>query len=303
MTITARHACITGGSRLTWFKIALLAFGAVALAPLAGVGRTAAQEPRTNAPFSCHNSGSGATALNVCVSQHGNLVKFEAPAGVDHIGPQNLFKDGYAVCTGNLPTTPNVSHGYDTGGVEAGFGAATVIQPNGPNTLPLTIVRDTTNGIFSLTQKFSRDANEQDWTITMVLKNLSAIPQEAVKLQRAYEGDADNNTITNSYFGRTLNSVFEWVDQPASGSPAAGRGLMLTALTRSPYTIATAVNTISDYNPNGAGSDTGNGCIVFAGGVGTPAAGGANLVGRVVYGLGTINAGKSKTVKVVYRRM
>jgi hypothetical protein len=288
---------------MTWIKIASLAFGAAVLAPVAGVGRTAAQEPRSNAPFSCHTSGSGATAMNLCVSQHGNLVKFEAPAGVDHIGPLNAFKDGYAICTGNLPTIPNVSHGYDTGGFEAGFGAATIIQPNGPNTLPLTITRDTTNGIFSLTQKFSRDPNEQDWTITMTLKNLSSVAQQAVKLQRAFEGDADNNTLTNSFFGRTLNSVFEWVDQPSAGAPAAGRGLMLTALTWAPYGIATAVNTISDYNPNGPGFDTGNGCIVFAGGVGTPSGGGANLVGRVVYGLDTINAGKSKTVKVAYRRM
>ena len=287
----------------TWIRIASLAFGAAVLAPLAGVGRTAAQEPRTNAPFSCHNSGSGATAMNVCVSQHGNLVKFEAPAGVDHIGPLNLFKDGYAICTGNLPTIQNVSHGYDTGGSEAGFGAATIIQPNGPNTFPLTIIRDTTNGIFSLTQKFSRDTNEQDWTITMTLKNLSPVAQQAVKLQRAFEGDVDNNTIPNSFFGRTLNSVFEWVDQPSSGSPPAGRGLMLTALTWAPYGIATAVNTVDDYNPNGSGFDTGNGCIVYARGLSTPAGGGANLVGRVVYGLDTINAGKSKTVKVAYRRM
>jgi hypothetical protein len=286
----------------TWIKIASLAFGAGVLAPLASAGRTAAQEPLSTAPYSCHNKGSGASAFNVCVSAHGNLVKFETPAGVDHIGIGNVFKDGYAICTGSLPTIPNVSHGYDTGGIEAGFGAATIVQPNGPNTFPLTIVRQTTNGIFELSQKFTLDTTEQDWTISMTLKNLSSGPQEAVRVQRAFEGDVDNNTLPNSFFGRTLNSVFEWVDQPSSGSPAAGRGLMLTALTRS-SSIATAVNTLNDYNPNGTGFDTGNGCIVFAGGVGTPSSGGANLVGRVVYGLGTINAGKSKTVKVAYRRM
>jgi hypothetical protein len=284
----------------TWIKIALLALGAAVLAPLSGAGRTAAQEPLSTSPYSCHNSGSGASAFNVCVSAHGNLVKFETPAGAHHIGIGNVFKDGYAICTGSLPTIPNVSHGYDTGGIEAGFGAATIVQPNGPNTFPLSIVRQTTNGIFELTQKFTRDTTEQDWTISMTLTNLSSGPQEAVKLQRAFEGDVDNNTLTNSFFGRTLNSVFEWVDQPSPGSPAAGRGLMLTALTRS-QSIATAVNTLNDYNPNGTGYDTGNGCIVFAGGVGTPSSGGANLVGRVVYGLGTINAGKSKTVKVAYR--
>ena len=102
--------------------------------------------------------GSGATAMNVCISNEGNIVKFESPAGFDQIGPSTTFRDGYAICSGNLPTFPNVPQGSDPGdvSVESGFGPATVIQPGGANTLPLTIIRNSTSGNYQLTQSFAR---------------------------------------------------------------------------------------------------------------------------------------------------
>jgi hypothetical protein len=254
-------------------------------------------DPLSNAPIAkCFNSGTGANKLTACVSDHGNLVKFESPAGFDHIGQQNLFRDGYAICTGNLPTIPNESHGYDTGGIEAGFGPATIVDPS-----PLTISRDTTNGVFRLIQKFRVDKKEKEVLIEMTLMNISGVAREAIKLQRAFEGDVDNNNNAHAFFGRTVDSAFEWVDQPAASSGAAGHGLMLTAVDMG-VDHATVVNTIADYNPTGSGQRTGNGCIVFFQGVATPASNGANLVGRVIYGLGTIPAGGQKTVSVSYRR-
>jgi hypothetical protein len=281
----------------------IIAFAAtVAVGSFVGLDRLGAQEqdvidPLSNTPVEkCYTSGNGADRLTACISNHGNLVKFESPIGVDQIGQQNLFRDGYAICTGSLPTIPNESHGYDTGGVEAGFGPPTVLDLT-----PLTIARDTTNGVFRLIQKYKADKKEKEVVIEMTVMNISGVERPAVRLQRAFEGDADNNTIPNSFFGRTVDSAFEWVDQPAAGSPAAGHGLMLTAVNMA-VDHATAVNTIADYNPAGACLRTGNGCIVFSGGLATPAGNGANLVGRVIYGLGTIKAGGKKTVSVSYRR-
>src|SRR5437879_10881496 len=86
--------------------------------------------------------GSGATLTKVCISNEGNIVKFESPAGFEQIGQLNTFRDGYAMCSGNLPTWANVPEGYDAGdvSVEAGLGTLRVIQHGGPKTRRVAIV-------------------------------------------------------------------------------------------------------------------------------------------------------------------
>ncbi len=252
--------------------------------------RTAASAPT--------NFGSGAKTMNICISSHGNVVKFEAPAGFEQIGQANLFRDGYAICTGSPPA----NFYYDVGASEAGFGVPVIDQPKGANTLPLTITRDTTDGIWRLSQKFSRDTKEKDLLIVMTLTNLSATNQPVVRLQRAFEGDADNNTLANLYFGRTHESVFEWVETlDAEGRPQ-GHGLSLSNLSfaNASNDHSTVVNTIAHYDPLGAGSRTGNGCIVFFNQSATPAGNAANHVGRLIYGA-SIGPGKKIVRNVVYR--
>jgi hypothetical protein len=252
-------------------------------------------EPESTNCFSSHNFGSGAKAMNICISEHGNLVKFEAPAGFHQIGQGNLFRDGYAICTGSPPA----NWYYDTGAIHAGFGPSVIDQPKGPNTFPLTITRDTTDGIWRLSQKYTRDTKEKDLTIEMTLTNLSGSSQPVVRLQRAFEGDVDNNTNTNAFFGRTHESVWEWVETLDADGHPQGHGLMLSNLTFG-SAHSTIVNTIANYDPTGAGLRTGNGCIVFAGQTATPASGGANLVGRLIYGA-SVPAGGKVIRKVVYR--
>lgn len=272
-------------------------------AALAAAGLTLAPDSpftaeASNGCFSLHTSGSGTAKVSICISNHGNMVKFESPAGFEQIGQLNTFRDGYSICTGNLPTVPNISHGYDAGGVEAGFTAPTITQPNGPNTFPLTITRDTTDGVFRLKQSYKLDKVERDLTITMNLENISSADQNFVKLARYFEGDVDNNDAAGR-FGANNESVWAWLNTPT------GHGLMLSNPTPS-FDAVTTVHSVADHNPVGGGMRTGNGCIVFAGQVATPtdpaSVNGANLVGRVLYGMGTIRAGGDKTVKVLYRR-
>jgi hypothetical protein len=260
----------------------------------------------SNACFSTHSLGPGES---ICISDHGNIVKVESPAGFEQIGQLNLFRDGYAICPGSPPNP--VNGGYDTGGAEAGFGPPTIIQPNGPNTLPLTIIRDTTSGIYRLEQKLVKknvDKAEKDVVITMKVKRLSTadcIPDCAsvpVRLQRAFEGDVDNNTGPNSRFARTKDSVWEWVENVPVDRPE-GHGLMLENLSFG-VDHAPVVHTVANYNPTGAGLQTGKGCIVFAGQEITPTAPGTgnNLVGRMIYGLSLPSVGSSETRTVLYRR-
>jgi hypothetical protein len=250
--------------------------------------------------------GSGATAMNVCISNEGNIVKFESPAGFEQIGQLNTFRDGYAICSGNLPTFPNVPEGYNPGdvSVEALFGAPTVIQPGGPNTLPLTIVRDSSSGTYRLTQIFARDTLRRTITITMQIKRLSNADCTSsgcppVRLQRAFEGDVDNNTATNARFGRSVDSVWEWID-------TTGHKLQLTNVANGGATPITTVYTVADYDPTGSGAQAAKGCIVFSGQVATPTdpavTDASNLVGRLMYFFGNIPLNNTKTVKVVYGR-
>jgi hypothetical protein len=253
--------------------------------------------------------GSGATAMNVCISNEGNIVKFESPAGFDQIGQLNLYRDGYAICSGNLPTFPNVPQGYDPGdvSVEAGFGPATVIQPNGANTLPLTIIRNSTSGNYQLTQSFARETLHRAVIITMKIKRLAngdctSAGCPPVRLQRAFEGDVDNNTVANAAFGRSVDSVWEWIDPGSSDSNlTTGHGLHLSNVANGGATPITTVYTVADY-----GSYADQGCIVFAGQVTTPTdptvTNATNLVGRLMYFFGNIPLNVTKTVKVVYER-
>src|SRR5215216_5665865 len=60
-------------------------------------------------------SGSGADFLGVKVSDHGNLLSFESPAGHEAVF---AGREGYALCS----QSGGLVRGYDTGTAEEGFG-------------------------------------------------------------------------------------------------------------------------------------------------------------------------------------
>src|SRR5215218_11152137 len=78
-------------------------------------------------------SGTGADFLGVKVSNHGNLLSFESPAGQEAVF---TGREGYALCSQG----GGVVRGHDTGGVEEGFGPPKFKQPN-PGKFPLTVTR------------------------------------------------------------------------------------------------------------------------------------------------------------------
>ncbi len=255
--------------------------------------------------FALLTSGAGPTLMKVCISQHGNLTKFESPAGFDQIGLGNLFRDGYSICTGNLPTFPNVPEGFDAGAAEAGFGAPVIVQPNGANTLPLTITRTTNDGVYELKQSYAKDVTKRDIVITMKITRKSNADCGGngcppVRLARYFEGDVDNNQSANARFAQDTDSVWEWINVPGN------HGFVLDNLQSAGSGFATTVHTVANFDPNGGGFQTAKGCIVFAGQVTTPTdpafTNAANLTGRVIYVWGDIPLNMSKTVKVSYRR-
>jgi len=148
------------------------------------------------APYAClstYTSGSGQTYLSFCVTQNGNLANFYSPSGYHQLYAN---AEGYAVCDYDY----NYSY-YDWGqyGDSGNWQNATISQPNGANTFPLTIKRTTSDGNWTLTQAFSRNANTPSVTVKMTLRNSSAVARTAYFMRFA-DIDADNRT-TNEFEG------------------------------------------------------------------------------------------------------
>jgi hypothetical protein len=219
----------------------------------------------------------------VCISEDGNIVEFESPKGQQYMG----MGEGYALCSAK----GTVVHGYDAYYAESGFGPATVTQPNGPNTFPLTISRPTLDGIFVLTQEFSWNTAQKDVSISMTVENVSLVDVNAVRLIRYFHHNVPLKEDSTKYgMSRTCDSVLALGDGPNRH----GVCLAATTLKRE---HSTAVESFTDWT-----TTTAAGCTELE--QVTPMVGtGTDLVGRVKYHVGTVRAGMSKSVAVVYRRL
>jgi hypothetical protein len=232
-------------------------------------------------------SGSGANFLGVKVSNHGNLLSFESPAGQEAVFLSE-GNEGYMVCSGADNPRAN---GRDTGGEELGFSAPTFAQPNGAGTFPLTVTRNTTDGGFQLKQVWNKpDAVEKDLTITMTLKNVSSATIQGILLQRT--GEFDVGSTGTDRGAAAGDSVWQWDDRNGPDSPPVG--LMLTALTF-------ATNHGGDIVTSSEWFDHAR---LQCGASPTPTPTATGDFGmRLAYSLGSLSAGQSKTVKFEYGRM
>jgi hypothetical protein len=265
----------------------------MAFALIVGQGLTA-----SGTCFATLASGAGANALTVCLSDHGNIVQWTTPAGAEH----STKNDGYVLCS-QAAAAPIV-HGWDAGiSTEDGFGPPVIDQPNGANTLPLSITRTTDDGVFMLEQRFSRDGTEKDLTIAMKVTNLGRTSRSGVRLARYFgmSPNRDNNSPNNA--STTSDSVFLWddPDQPFVDPPGLVYGVMLTALS---YNIlhTPVIEDHDDWNPqDDDGPRRGATCSPIK--VPGPKIDLLDLRGRITYELGTIGGGKNARVRFLYRHM
>lgn len=193
---------------------------AIAVIALSGGAATADQPsspigPASAVCFSTHNFSSGNNALNICFSNHGNLIKFTSPAGFEHI-QLGTIAEGYSI----TDIGSGVSY-YDFGSFESGFGAPSIAQPNGANTFPLTITRSTTDGIYQLRQVFSWNTATKQVTIAMTVVNNTTVTR-TIHLTRYFDGDIDN-IASDDFYARTNASVIAWNDGDGA------HGLVLTS--------------------------------------------------------------------------
>ncbi len=223
---------------------------------------------------SCFQSGSGATFYRPCVSTHGNIYSIQAPSGVEHVNNGTVI-EGYGICADS-------GYVYDAGFAESGFGAQTITQPNGANSLPLTIVR--TGGPFRLTQTYALDKLQRKIDVTMAVRNSSSVSQTNVIIARFFDGDLDNTT-GNDIYDKSLDAVW-------------GRelhALALQAITLAP-SHDVAIESFSQLSFGLAG-----GVCSIPDNAGPTAP--SDWAGVASYYFPSIAAGTTKTVKFTYRIM
>ena len=149
---------------------------------------------------STFTSGSGFAYMKFCTTQNGNVAKFESPSTFDQL---HQGGEGYGVC--DLTNNSNVRY-YDWGVYgDSGWQAATITQPNGPNTFPLTITRSTSDDVWTLKQVFSRNTATPAVNVSMTLTNNSTVTRQ-VNLSRFADVEADGQSV--NWFDATGTAAF-----------------------------------------------------------------------------------------------
>ncbi len=220
----------------------------------------------------CFSSGGGLTLFNWCISENGNITHFETPAGQNQV-PDTA--EGYAVCS-----STGTNGEDEIGFVPVPFQAPVVVSGCTSGLLPCVISRDTTDGVFRVTQKFTQNKTEKEIDIDMTVTNLSSTSQSAVALTRL-TAIATNNSWGNEIGDASLRSAWE------RESPS-GDSLVLRTDT---FTTPATTEIVGCYS-NGCT----NGCVQS-----TPTAPGT-FAAEDDYHIGTLGSLKSKTVRYQLRR-
>jgi hypothetical protein len=257
-------------------------------------------EPESRIPagpcFLTMTGGSGVTAFKACLSPTGNLTRF-ASGGVEHLDVQHAI-EGWALCRyfDNGDGSGSWRNGVD---IDAGredaedVFATTYTQPNGPNTFPFTIYTDLlSENDLRLTQMFSRNTSTGTVSIKMNVKNIGTTTTSDIGLQRMMDVDADGTWAEDvAVKGRDFVIV--------TSKSGTGRGVMLTADTKStPHRAAIGYIEGAQLSHNDDACNVGRDLSVGQNPDGrTP----GDYVAAVIYELGRIRPGYSKTVVFTYR--
>lgn len=163
---------------------------------------------------------SNGAKVQFCITENGNVINFEGPPGWKLINQS----EGYGLCADSGASYYDIGDGGESGN----WNPSMITQPHGPNTFPLTIARQTTDGQFSLTQTFTLGGGGKSLIVKM-----KVIGQQRGTLIRFAEVAKHEYPQQG---GHTSSSSFVWSD--------GIRGLMLkpTGATQAGVTASGAQN-------------------------------------------------------------
>lgn len=294
-------ACTPGGIPLDPDDVA-----AIRCAYVQGAGCSLCENcPAVVPPVTLACGGADFVTMTLGISSSGNLVRFESPRGVEHLGV-GVVREGAILCY----TADTARVAYDVHDQAAGFEEPSFFQSNGPNTVPIEIFRSTGDGILSLRQRYTGSSFVGDGPafdlngdgvacstleecgnctnrtahLLMEVRNLSDALVTNVVLVRVADLDVAGASVNR--FARTADSVQVWRDA-GDGSDAHGM-VMQAILGQSP--AQGLVQT-----PARSGSID---CLPES--VATPDLG--DFVGKLRWTLGDLMPGETKQVRMHYRR-
>lgn len=249
----------------------------------AALASTDAVQTSSATAYKTFTSGAGDTLFKWTISTHGNLIRLESPAGFEHMASGSVG-EGYVV---SMSTSIGAVRYFDAGFSEATGCSGNVrswsptVFETGATANGTTLIRDTCDGAWRLTQTFLRNPANHELTVTMTLRNLTVFNYTGVVIDRYFDGDLDNDNSDDS-FSRTFDSV--------AGRDGIFDNLSMTAISFDiPH--STAIHSFAGWNPS----------VTNQASLASPT-GSGDFVGRVSYSLGAINASAQKVVKVLYKR-
>ena len=202
----------------------------------------------------------------ISVSAHGNVFSFNSPTGSEHI-QVGAVMEGYILCY-----NPGGTIAYDVGARESGFGPSTTGANN--------VMRTTSDGVVSLNQVFTFSQLNRALQVAMTITNLSAAPITGVTLTRKVDFDIDGDWADDWHM---------WTQDAYSALDS--HGMVLKHVSQSSGVVHYAMTWQAALaDPQDCSAPINN----------RPVQG--DYSGAIIYTTATINAGKSKTVKVSYER-
>lgn len=205
MTTTATAATAATAVRLTIVMMAL------------GMAATLAHATTECQSTFYANSGTQA-AIAFCITANGNVAMLQA--GVMQIGDG---AEGYALCGGGVDYWDLGAYG-DSGN----WAAATVVQPKGANTFPLSVVRATLDGRATLTQAFTLGSGGRSVHVKMTVATGPGMVRRAYRYAHVGDGGGYGDHGMRSAFvwssgGLGLMAAPALTPQVAAGLDAAGQ--------------------------------------------------------------------------------
>jgi hypothetical protein len=192
------------GGRIRLAGIGLTALVAVALPATASSGAAGLQAVhrayKTPPERACQTTiaeGKKSSFFGFCVTANGNIASLRGP-GKKRTGTEQIGA-GEGYCVRPYKTGYDSELYYDVGGLgAAGWGAPTLHQPGGPNTLPLSITRTSSDGRLRLTQEFEFFYEDRRVDVTISLTELT--PSGGVFfLTRVFDGDVNGTPDDDVY--------------------------------------------------------------------------------------------------------
>jgi hypothetical protein len=241
--------------------------------------------PFSTVPFATFstNKNGGTT---VVVSDHGNVLNFESPSGYGHIFHTIGKGEGYILCyTGVSPV-----QAFDLGTSENTSAWSSTTSTPGP---PVQVKRVTADGSVQFDQAISFNGARRALTIKMTLKNIGAQAITSVKLRRQVDFDVDRVgsngwalSTQNVWGADSHNAVFAFA--PKQNAPAGREAhTMMLHATSGDATSARITTPPATDACNPAESlppQTGD------------------FGGTLVYDVGTLAVGKTKSFMIEYIR-